>query len=68
MANSVVGAGSSLAKCLMVPLMRLMIDEYGWRGAQILHAGLVLQGLVFVMFFNPSEIDSCEGDIERVMN
>ena len=45
-ANSVVNAGAGLGLMVFPPLFQLGIDEYGWRGMQLILAGIQGQLLV----------------------
>ena len=53
LATGIVPCGVSIAGLACGPYVRLLIDTYGWRGALLLHAGIVLQGVVFSCAFLP---------------
>jgi len=54
LATSLVLCGSGIGKFLFAPLSRYLIDRYGWRGANFIVAGLVLQAAICGSVFRPA--------------
>lgn len=55
LATGIAVCGSGIGTFLMAPLCTLLIDSYGWRGALIIQAGLILNCAVFGTLFRPLE-------------
>lgn len=57
--------GHSVGHFTMLPLLRLLIQEYGVRSAMMLHAGIVLQNVVLGALFRPlRKSDTFQSDTE----
>lgn len=54
-ASGISLTGHSLGTMVCLPLLRFFVWYYGLRGAMLVHAGLVLQMLVFAMLYRPIE-------------
>lgn len=58
LATGIAVAGSGLGTFIFSPLTDYLVREYGWRGALLLIAGLVLQCTTFGALFRPVEEDT----------
>ncbi|KAK6622975.1 hypothetical protein RUM43_008827 [Polyplax serrata] len=55
LATGIAVCGSGLGTFIFAPLTEFFVDEYGWRGAILLIASLVLQCTTFGALFRPVE-------------
>jgi len=55
LASGLVTCGYGIAQFSITPVMRLLIDNYGWRGAHVIHAAIVLNLLVCSALFRPTD-------------
>ncbi|XP_065568498.1 monocarboxylate transporter 5-like isoform X2 [Artemia franciscana] len=55
LATGIAVCGSGIGTFLMAPLTTYLINEYGWRGALLIQAGIILNCAVFGAFFRPLE-------------
>jgi MFS family permease len=53
LATGIAVCGSGIGTFLMAPLCTLLISTYGWRGALLIQAGLILNCAVFGTLFRP---------------
>ncbi len=53
LAVGIATMGKSLGSVAFGPILRVLIDAYGWRGGTLLLAGIVLQGAVFASLMRP---------------
>lgn len=53
LANGIAVCGSGVGTFVFNQLMRFLIDQYGWRGALLIEAGIALQGAVLGLFLSP---------------
>jgi predicted MFS family arabinose efflux permease len=53
MATGVASCGSGVGTFVFAPLSVLLIENYGWKGAMWVIAGLALNGVVIGMLFRP---------------
>ena len=58
MAIGLALCGVNLSGFVTGPLMRFLIDTFGWRGACLLHSGAMLHGIIFSCAFRPLELTS----------
>lgn len=56
-AAGVSSMGKSIASLTIGPFYTFLIQQYGWRGALIIHAGIVLQGVVLGAMFKPLDTE-----------
>ncbi|KAI0229981.1 hypothetical protein LSAT2_019614 [Lamellibrachia satsuma] len=50
-------SGLGIGTIIFPPLIEILVDEYGWRGAALIVAGLVLNGCVFGALLRPLELN-----------
>ncbi|KAI3382769.1 hypothetical protein SNEBB_009470 [Seison nebaliae] len=55
MATGFAVAGSGIGTFVFAPLTEILVSEFGWKGAQILMAGIVLQCAVLACLYRPLE-------------
>ena len=48
--------GSGIGTFIFAPLVEILVDEYGWRGAALIMGGLVLNGCIFGSLLRPLEL------------
>ena len=48
--------GSGIGTIIFAPLVEILVDEYGWRGAALIMGGLVLNGCIFGSLLRPLEL------------
>lgn len=75
LATGIAVCGSGIGTFVMAPLCTALIKTYGWRGALLIQAGLVLNCAVFGTLFRPLEpiqvvverqdIDTDDGDDQK---
>ena len=68
LATSIPPWGESIGTFLFGFLYRVCIDYYGWRGALIIFAGFMLNGVVCGTLLRPFSKKSCFGASENVMS
>ncbi|XP_064651245.1 monocarboxylate transporter 12-like [Lineus longissimus] len=71
LANGIAMCGSGIGTFIMSPLLRFLLDKYGWNGTILILAGIALNGCVFSAFFRPvtykvMKNDSRNGSIEHL--
>ena len=49
--------GLGIGTIIFPPLIEILVDEYGWRGAALIVAALVLNGCVFGALLRPLELN-----------
>ncbi|XP_066288597.1 monocarboxylate transporter 12-like isoform X2 [Branchiostoma lanceolatum] len=66
-ANGIAICGTGVGQFALPPLFQFLIDEFGWRGALLIVAGILLNGCVFGALFRPIHLkeDSREEHVER---
>lgn len=57
-ATGVAVCGSGVGTFIFAPLSRILIDEYGWKGALLISAGLILNCMVMGALMRPLEAPS----------
>lgn len=60
--------GGGIGTFTLIPLVRLAIDVYSWRGAMLILAGISLNGCVFSALFRPFVEKETEQDTKPVSN
>lgn len=55
-ATGIAVCGSGLGTFIFAPLTEFLVDTYGWKGAMLLIAGIVLNCAVFGALFRPPEM------------
>ncbi|XP_070201574.1 monocarboxylate transporter 5-like [Littorina saxatilis] len=65
LATGVACCGSGIGAFLFAPLCNTLLEVYGWQGATWILAGLVLNGLVFSIFYRP--LEHAKGDLDTVV-
>ncbi|GFG36188.1 hypothetical protein Cfor_06406 [Coptotermes formosanus] len=75
LATGIAVCGSGIGTFLMAPLCTVLIKSYGWRGALLIQAGLILNCAVFGTLFRPLEptkvpvespdIENVDGDDQK---
>lgn len=50
--------GQGMGTFVILPILRVFVREYGWRGAMVLHAGLTLHSLLLSSLYIPFDLDS----------
>lgn len=55
LATGIAVCGSGIGTFVIAAFTTWLLDEYGWRGTLLIHAGLVLNCAVFGAFFRPLE-------------
>ncbi|RUS70172.1 hypothetical protein EGW08_022064 [Elysia chlorotica] len=58
LATGIACCGSGIGAFCFAPLCEYLLEEFGWRGATWIISGLVLNGVVFAMFYKPIEMTS----------
>ncbi|KFM80247.1 Monocarboxylate transporter 12, partial [Stegodyphus mimosarum] len=58
-ATGVAVCGSGMGTFALAPLTEYLVETYGWKGAMLIIAGLVLNCTVFGALFRPLETVSC---------
>jgi len=53
LATGIAVCGSSIGAFVLAPLMSLLLNLYGWRGANLIIAGVILNGLVCAALYRP---------------
>ena len=66
--QGIASIGQGIAILCTPPLYTLLINHYGWRGAMIIHAGMILQGLVLGASYRPVSKPSDGGRVAEVKN
>jgi MCP family monocarboxylic acid transporter-like MFS transporter 14 len=56
LATGVAVCGSGIGTFIFAPLGTFLVDEYGWKGANIIIGALILNGIVFGAIFRPLEV------------
>lgn len=54
-ANGICISGSALGSIILPPLLRIILNEYGYRGAVLLMGGITLNVWVAALFYDPVE-------------
>ncbi|XP_063426022.1 monocarboxylate transporter 12-like [Mytilus trossulus] len=60
-------SGSGVGTFVFAPVVRILIDEYGWRGAILLEAGFILNIVLCGAFFRPVQNKINKTDEEYVI-
>lgn len=55
LATGIACCGSGIGAFLFAPISNLLLEEYSWKGATWIMSGLMLNGLVFGIFYRPLE-------------
>ena len=55
LATGLALCGSGIGTVIFAPLVEALVEEYGWRGAALIEAGLVLNGCIFGSLLRPLE-------------
>ena len=65
-AAALASTGFGIAAVTTGPLYKALIDHYGWRGAMVIHSGIVLQGCVLAMVYGRplASVKSSNNDVE----
>lgn len=71
LATGISVCGSGIGGFVFAPLCRMIIDQYAWKGAVIIVAGIVLNGVVVAALFRPLEAGAYppkdeEEEIEKI--
>lgn len=57
LATGIAVCGSGFGTFIFAPIITRLLAEYGWRGAMLIIAGIVLECIVFGALFRPLETD-----------
>lgn len=57
-ATGLAVCGSGLGTFIFAPVSQFLVDEYGWKGAVLIEAGILLNCCVFGLLFRPLTVDS----------
>ncbi|XP_022914399.2 monocarboxylate transporter 5 [Onthophagus taurus] len=57
LATGIAVCGSGLGTFVFAPLINILLEEYGWRGAMVILGGIVLECLIFGALFRPLEYE-----------
>lgn len=57
-ATGIAVCGSGLGTFIFAPLSKILLDEYTWRGATLIEAGIILNCIIFGFLFRPLEPQS----------
>ncbi|KAK5646514.1 hypothetical protein RI129_004978 [Pyrocoelia pectoralis] len=57
LATGIAVCGSGLGTFIFAPVINLLLQEYGWRGAMLIISALVLECIIFGALFRPLEYD-----------
>ena len=60
--------GQGLGTFILMPLLQLLIQYYGWRGAMIIHAGIELQILVVSSLYRPFDLSQIQENRNEIVN
>ncbi|KAG0721510.1 Monocarboxylate transporter 2 [Chionoecetes opilio] len=52
-ANTILVAGAPVTQMVLAPFIRYLLEVYSLKGAALIHAAVVLNGLIAVSFFHP---------------
>ncbi|KAJ8969486.1 hypothetical protein NQ317_011492 [Molorchus minor] len=55
LATGIAVCGSGVGTCVFAPLARILLDEYGWKGANLILAGIILNCAIFGTLMRPLE-------------
>ncbi|XP_045481211.1 monocarboxylate transporter 4 isoform X2 [Harmonia axyridis] len=55
LANGICISGSALGSIILPPLLRIILEEYGYRGTCLIIGGLILNVWVAALFYDPVE-------------
>ena len=59
--------GHGLGTFIILPILHLLVEYYGWRGAMLLHSGLVLQNLLLSALYRPFDLNSIDNEDSAVV-
>ncbi|XP_076457514.1 monocarboxylate transporter 5-like [Babylonia areolata] len=63
LATGIACCGSGIGAFVFAPLCNILLETYGWKGATWIMSAIVLNGLVFGVFYRPLEFtDDSESD------
>lgn len=57
LATGIACCGSGIGAFCFAPLCEYLLEDYGWRGATWIISALVLNGLLFAMFYKPLPVN-----------
>jgi len=55
-ATGIAVCGSGIGTFVFAPLGSYLVEEYGWKGANIIIGAIILNGVVFGAIFRPLEV------------
>ena len=67
LATGIAVCGSGFGTFLLAPLLEYLIDQYGWRGALLMTAGIVCNCVIFGATFRPLEAAKPEISIDNTL-
>jgi predicted MFS family arabinose efflux permease len=56
LATGIAVCGSGIGTFVFAPFGTFLVDEFGWKGANIIFGALILNGVVFGAIFRPLEV------------
>ncbi|CAH1141987.1 unnamed protein product [Phyllotreta striolata] len=62
LATGIAVCGSGVGTCVFAPLATMLLEEYGWRGANLILAGLILNCAIFGALMRPLEYPKDNGE------
>ena len=60
LATGIAVSGSGFGTFVFAPLVAYLLDEYTWKGANIIIAGIVFNGIVFGAIYRPPQVSSMQ--------
>jgi len=59
LATGIAVCGSGIGTFVVAPLTGWLLEEYGWKGTILIHAGMILNCSIFGAMFRPLEAKKC---------
>ena len=56
-ATGIAVCGSGIGTFVFAPLGSYLVEEYGWKGANVIIGAIILNGVVFGAIFRPLEVN-----------
>jgi len=62
LATGVSVCGAGIGTFVFAPLGTFLVENYGWKGANIIIGGIILNGIVFGLTYRPLEVGDGDAD------
>jgi len=62
MATGVSVCGSGIGTFVFAPVGSFLVENYGWRGANIIIGGIILNGIVFGLTYRPLKVGNSDAE------